>query len=107
MYVQRRRSWTRLVLQPLILVATVTVIAIVCMLVYLVKNGNNLAEAIEHYLSSSIRSADEMLLLARSYLITHQDEQSFLSWIRQSRITESAFRMTLVGSDGKIKFSST
>jgi len=119
MYVQRRLAWARLVLQPLTLVATMTVIAIACILVYLVKyenghahdsavkNGNNLAEAIEHYLSSSIRSADEMLLLARSYLTIHQDEQSFLSWIRQSRIAESAFRMTLVGSDGKIKFSST
>jgi len=95
MYVQRRLAWARLVLQPLTLVATMTVIAIACILVYLVKyenghahdsavkNGNNLAEAIEHYLSSSIRSADEMLLLARSYLTIHQDEQSFLSWIRQ------------------------
>src|SRR4051794_27217804 len=95
-YVQRWPSLARLVLQPLTLVAMATVTAIVCILVYLVnyenrqahdsavKNGNNLAEAIEHYLSGSIRSADDMVLLARSYLITHPDEQGFLQWIRRS-----------------------
>ena len=119
MYVQRRLSWARLVLQPLTLVATVTVTAIVCILVYLVnyentqaresaiKNGDNLAEAIEQYISNSLRSADEMLLLARSYLETHQDEQGFLHWIRRSGIAETAFRVTVIGIDGKIKTSST
>src|SRR4051794_30830710 len=117
MYNQWRPSWTQLAIQPLTVLAAVTVTAIACILGYLatyetrqahksaITNGNNLAEAIEHYLSISIRSADEMLLLARSYLTTHRDEQSFLLWIRESGIAETTFRMTVVGSDGKIKFS--
>ena len=52
-------------------------------------------------------SADEMLLLARSHYQTHLDEQGFLKWIRDSGINETAFRVTLIGADGKIKLSST
>jgi PAS domain-containing protein len=71
------------------------------------EKGDNLTEAVEQYLSNSINSADEMLLLARSYYQTHQDEQGFLHWIRQSGLAETAFRVSLIGIDGKIKVSST
>src|SRR5436853_2256545 len=114
MHIQRRPLWARLVFQPLIVVATVTVAAIACILIYLVnheieqahdnalRNGSNIVELFEQYLSRSIKSADEMLLLARSYYQRHQDEQDLLHWIRESGIAETALRMTMIVIDGKI-----
>jgi signal transduction histidine kinase/ActR/RegA family two-component response regulator len=107
-----------LMLRPLVAVAVVVIAAIVGFIVCLVEKddeeardnalraGSSVAEAVAQYMANSVKSADDILRLAISQYQIHQDEQEFLAWIQRSGIANAAPRVTVIGTDGKIRLQS-